>query len=76
MTNQIMYYHGSYNLRLTKFKDFSTGHFKDKSQSFQELTKINSINWNSLIPFDWLKHSMGLITLFTSSAMVDHIILY
>ena len=71
-----MYYHGSYNLRITKFKDFSARQFKDNSQSFQELTKINSINRHSLTPFDWLKHSMELITLFTSSAMVDHIILY
>ena len=50
------------------------GLFKEKLQFSR--SKIYSINWHSLTPFwtrYWLKHSMESFTIFTSSAMVDHL---
>ena len=55
-------------------RDKIQGRFKDKLQFSR--SKICSINWHSLTPFwtrYWLKHSMESFTIFTSSAMVDHL---
>ena len=58
------------------FKDFSITNY-----SFQELRFIHYIkNWHSLTPFwtphAWQKHVMESLTIFTSSAIVDHVIFY
>ena len=52
------------------------GFFKDKLQFSR--TKIYSINQHSLTPFEHIvaKTSMESFTIFISSAVVDHIILY
>ena len=67
--------HGSCNFRQTNFEDVSRI-FKGKLQFSR--TTIYSINRQSLTSF-WtpylLNHSMESFTIFTSSAMVDHIIL-
>ena len=70
-----MYYHGSYNFRPTKFKDFSTGHFKGKSQFSR--TKINSINRHSLTLFQLAKTLNGDdYDFYFFSYTFDHVILY
>ena len=68
--------HGSYNFRQTNFKDFSS---LFQRQITVSRTKIYEINQHSLTLFwthYWLKHIMESFTTLTSSAMVDHIILY
>ena len=62
--------HGSYNFRQTNFKDFSS---LFQRQITVSRTKIFlTLFWTHY----WLKHIMESFTTLTSSAMVDHIILY
>ena len=62
--------HGSYNFRQTNFKDFSSPFQRQITVS---RTKIFlTLFWTHY----WLKHIMESFTTLTSSAMVDHIILY
>ena len=67
---------GFYNFRQTNNISRT---FQGQTTVFKEPTKIYSINWHSLTPLwtaYWLKHLMEPFTIFTSSAMADHIILY
>ena len=46
---------------------------------YAPISKIYLINQHFLTPFDhpyWLKHIMESFTIFTSSAIIDHVILY
>ena len=67
--------HGSYNFSNQISRNFQ-GFFKAKLQFLR--TKIYSVNQHSLPPTITycLKHVMESFMIFTSSAIVDHIILY
>ena len=63
--------HGSYNFRKTNSKDFS--------RIFQGQRYIHFTNSTFFNPFwspYWLKHVIESFTIFTSSAIIDHIILH